>query len=140
MADDDEDDRLMAQRAFKLSRVAMRFVEDGQELMDYLRRRGEYGTPGLAPRPGLILLDLNMPRKDGRQALEEIKSDPSLRMIPVVIMTTSRTDEDIVRAYRLGANSYITKPVTFPALAEVVKIIGLYWTEIVELPDGRGPA
>jgi CheY-like chemotaxis protein len=135
MADDDADDRLLARDAMTESRLDNPFhcVEDGQELMDYLRREGKYRTTP-APRPGIILLDLNMPRKDGRQALEEIKNDPDLRRIPVVILTTSKTEEDILRAYNLGANSFITKPVTFEGLVEIVRQLGKYWFSIVELP------
>src|SRR4051794_13748222 len=114
MADDDADDRLMTKEAFEESHLAndLRFVENGVELMDYLKRRGKYRDPGTSPRPGLILLDLNMPRKDGREALEEIKQDPSLRRIPVVVLTTSKEEEDVHRSYELHVNSYITKPVT----------------------------
>jgi CheY-like chemotaxis protein len=103
--------------------------------MDYLTRSGKYAIED-APRPGLILLDLNMPRKDGRQALEEIKSNPDLRRIPVVILTTSKTEEDVLRSYDLGANSFITKPVTFDGLVEIVRTLGTYWFKIVELPGG----
>lgn len=136
MADDDAEDRQMTLEAFEASRLKndLRFVEDGAELMDYLRRRGRYGDPTLSPRPGLILLDLNMPKKDGREALEEIKSDPKLKHIRVVVMTTSKAEEDIVRTYDLGASSYVTKPVTFSALVDVVRTMGRYWLEIVELP------
>ena len=135
MADDDCDDRLMAEDAMRESRLGNTFrcVEDGQELMDYLTRKGKYAVED-APRPGLILLDLNMPRKDGRQALKEIKSDPDLRRIPVVILTTSKTEEDVLRSYDLGANSFITKPVTFDRLVDIVRTLGNYWFEIVELP------
>jgi CheY-like chemotaxis protein len=141
MADDDPDDRLLVKNAFKESRLAnsMRFVEDGEELMDYLHSRGQYTDRLTSPRPGLILLDLNMPRKDGREALKEIKDDPGLREIPVVVLTTSQDEEDILRSYNLGANSYITKPVTFEGLVEVMKVLGRYWFEIVELPaDAQG--
>ncbi len=117
----------------------MRFVEDGQELMDYLRREGRFAREE-APTPGLILLDLNMPRKDGRQALQEIKSDPALRRIPVVVLTTSKAEEDILRTYDLGANSFIAKPVTFERLVEIVRTLGLYWFNIVQLPGGRSAA
>lgn len=136
MADDDADDRQMTQEAFEENRLAndLRFVEDGAELMDYLQRRGKFRDPASSPRPGLILLDLNMPKKDGREALAEIKADPKLRNIRVVVMTTSKAEEDIARTYDLSAASYITKPVTFTALAEVVKTLGKYWLEIVELP------
>jgi CheY-like chemotaxis protein len=137
MADDDSDDRMLAEDAMRESRLGnvFRCVEDGQELMDYLTRSGEYATQD-APRPGLILLDLNMPKKDGRQALREIKSHPDLRTIPVVILTTSKTDEDVLRSYDLGANSFITKPVTFDRLVEIVRALGTYWFQIVELPGG----
>ncbi|MCI0710881.1 MAG: response regulator [Chloroflexi bacterium] len=141
MADDDEDDRLLAEEAFKESRIRndLRFANDGEELMDYLHQRGEYAKPGAAPRPGLILLDLNMPRKDGREALKEIKSHDSFRHIPVVILTTSRDEADIIRSYNVGANSFIVKPVTFESLVEVIRLIGRYWFEIVELPrTGNG--
>ena len=136
MADDDPDDRMLTQKALKQSRVANNFytVEDGEELMDYLYRRGKFSDGKSAPRPGVILLDLNMPKKSGREALEEIKAHPDLRCIPVVILTTSRTEEDIFRSYDLGANSYISKPVTFEGLVEAMKNISQYWFEIVELP------
>lgn len=136
MADDDEDDRLLTQEALQESRVAndLHFVVDGEDLMDYLHRRGAYTDPARSPRPGLILLDLNMPRKDGREALEEIKSDPTLRRIPVVVMTTSDAEEDLVRSYDLGANSYIRKPVSFDGLVEVMRGLTTYWYQIVELP------
>jgi CheY-like chemotaxis protein len=137
MADDDSDDRMLAEDAMRESRLGnvFRCVEDGQELMDYLTRSGKYAKQD-APRPGLILLDLNMPKKDGRQALREIKSHPDLRTIPVVILTTSKTDEDVLRSYDLGANSFITKPVTFDRLVEIVRALGTYWFQIVELPGG----
>ncbi|WP_425617358.1 response regulator [Anatilimnocola sp. NA78] len=143
MADDDADDRQMTQEAFDESRLAndLRFVEDGAELMDYLFRRNKYSEPSSSPRPSLILLDLNMPKKDGREALREIKADPRLRNIRVVVMTTSKAEEDILRTYDLGAESYVTKPVTFTSLVDVIRTIGKYWLEIVELPagaDGEG--
>lgn len=138
MADDDEEDRMLTQKAFELNRLGndLRFVEDGEDLLDYLHQRGKYADPASAPRPGLILLDLNMPRLDGREALAAIKSDPSLRRIPVVVMTTSEADQDIARSYDLGANSYVTKPVTFDSLAQVIKALDQYWFEIVALPEG----
>ena len=137
MADDDADDRQLTKEAFAESKLVndLRFVEDGEQLLDYLHRRGKYAEEGAYPMPGLILLDLNMPRKDGREALREIKADPRLRSIRVVIMTTSKAEEDIVRTYDLSASSYITKPVTFEGLLEVVKTLGKYWLEIVELPS-----
>jgi two-component system response regulator len=136
MAEDDPDDRQMTKEAFEESHLAndLRFVEDGVELMDYLYRRGKYSDPASSPRPGLILLDLNMPRKDGREALQEIKEDPRLKTIRVVVLTTSKAEEDILRSYDLSAASYITKPVTFAALIEVIRTLGKYWLEIVELP------
>jgi CheY-like chemotaxis protein len=143
-AEDDADYRLLTRRALKASRVAndVRFVEDGEELMDYLRRRGKYAEPGAAPRPGLILLDLNLPRKDGREALQEIKEDPELRRIPVVILTTSNAEEDVLRTYNLGASSYIRKPVNMTSLVDIMTTLGHYWFEIVELApvDGDEPA
>lgn len=137
MADDDEEDRMLTQKAFELNHLGndLRFVEDGEELLDYLYHRGRYETPDSSPRPGLILLDLNMPKKDGREALEVIKKDPALRRIPVVVMTTSEADQDIARSYDLGANSYVTKPVTFDSLARVIKALDRYWFEIVVLPE-----
>jgi CheY-like chemotaxis protein len=136
LADDDVDDRTMSCEALAESRLAndVRCVEDGEELMEYLEQRGKYAGPGAAPRPGLILLDLNMPRKDGREALREIKSNPKLRHIPVVVLTTSQAEEDVYRSYDLGVNSFITKPVTFDGLISVMKALGHYWFEIVELP------
>jgi len=141
MADDDADDRQMTKEAFEESHLNndLRFVEDGVELLDYLKRRGKYINPFSAPRPGLILLDLNMPKKDGREALREIKADPRLKSIRVVVLTTSKAEENIFRTYDLSAASYITKPVTFAALIEVVRTLGKYWLEIVELPgDNQG--
>lgn len=141
MADDDDDDRMMTKEAFEESRITndLRFVVDGEELMDYLKRRGRFADPVVSPRPGLILLDLNMPRKDGREALREIKADPALKSIRVVILTTSKAEEDIYRTYDLDAASYITKPVTFEGLADVIRTLGKYWLEIVELPgEGNG--
>jgi len=136
MAEDDPDDRQMTKEAFEESHLLndLRFVFDGVELIDYLKRRGRYSDPATSPRPGLILLDLNMPKKDGREALKEIKADPTLKAIRIVVLTTSKAEEDIIRTYDLSAASYITKPVTFSALAEVVKTLGKYWLEIVELP------
>jgi CheY-like chemotaxis protein len=139
MADDDEDDRLLTRDALSESRVLNDFhcVADGIELMKYLRREGLYKDEELYPAPSLILLDLNMPRLDGRGALEQIKSDPRLRSIPVIILTTSKAEEDMLRAYDLGAASYITKPVTFDKLVELMRSLGRYWVEFVELPNRR---
>jgi CheY-like chemotaxis protein len=102
--------------------------------MNYLTRKGKYADPALSPRPGLVLLDLNMPKKDGRQALAEIKADPALRHIPIVVLTTSKAEEDILRSYDLGVNSFIVKPVTFDQLVDIMKTLTKYWFEIVELP------
>lgn len=137
MAEDDPDDRLLARQALKAERLAndLHIVEDGAELMDYLYRRGNYSDPAAAPRPGLILLDLNMPKLDGREALAQIKADPGLRRIPVVILTTSKAEEDVCSSYDNGASSYITKPVSFEGLANVIQVLGKYWFEIVELPS-----
>ena len=142
MADDDEEDCALTKDAMADARLAneMRFVHDGEELMDYLHRRGAYADGADAPRPGVILLDLNMPKKDGREALAEIKADPELRKIPVCVLTTSAAEEDIFRSYDLGANSFITKPVTFAGLVEVLQAWSRYWFEIVELPSGDGDA
>lgn len=139
MADDDMDDCLLTKRAMDAARVVneLRFVADGEELMEYLLRQGRYAASDAAPRPSLILLDLNMPRKDGREALREIKDHADLRRIPVVIMTTSKAEEDIFRSYDLGANSFITKPVTFERLVELMRTLGSYWVEFVELPNGQ---
>ena len=136
MADDDDEDRMMTKKAWDNSRLAndLRFVEDGEELMEYLGRRGEYADPVSSPRPGLILLDLNMPKMDGREALREIKSTPELRRIPIVVLTTSKAEEDIFRSYDLGANSFISKPVTFDRLVAIIQQIGTYWFELVETP------
>ncbi len=139
MADDDPDDRMLTGEALEESLLAndLHFVEDGEELMDYLHCRGKYSDPVSAPKPGVILLDLNMPKKDGREALKEIKSDPNLKRIPIVVMTTSKVEQDILRSYDLGANSYITKPVTFDGLVDVIRNLGRYWFEIVELPQSE---
>ena len=143
IADDDADDRLMAQEALEECRLAnhIDFVEDGVELMAYLRGLGRYAGRAAARRPGLIILDLNMPKMDGREALREIKADPALRRIPIVVMTTSKAEEDIYRTYDLGVSSFITKPVTFDGLVSVMRELGKYWFEMVELPDrGDFPA
>ena len=137
MAEDDPDDRLLTLEAFEencMDAHGLHFVHDGEELLDYLNRQGKFSDPATAPCPDLILLDLNMPRKDGREALEEIKDNPDLRRIPIVVLTTSRAEEDILHTYDLGVNSFITKPTTFAGLVDVVKILGKYWLETVALP------
>jgi CheY-like chemotaxis protein len=138
LADDDEEDRELARDALQDLRLAneVKFVVDGQDLLDYLRHEGPWADPSLdAPRPGIILLDLNMPKKDGREALAEIKADESLRRIPVVVLTTSRDEADVLSTYDLGVSSFITKPVTFGGLVDVMRTWTQYWFEIVELPD-----
>jgi two-component system, response regulator len=136
VADDDADDRFLIQDAFKENGIDhdLRFVEDGEQLMAYLRREGEYSHLASSPYPSLVLLDLNMPKKDGREALAEIKNDPNLYRIPVVILTTSNAEEDILRSYGLGASSFITKPVVFNDLLILTKTLTQYWIDLVELP------
>lgn len=138
MADDDPDDRILTKDALEENRLAndLHFVEDGEELIDYLHQRGKFNQEN-APRPGLILLDLNMPRKDGREALAEIKADPNFKHIPIIVLTTSKAEEDIFKTYDLGVSSFITKPVSFEDLVYVTKAIGNYWFGIVELPKGK---
>lgn len=136
IADDDAEDRMLIRDALKESRLVnnLMFVHDGEQLLDYLCHRGDYADKEKYHRPGLILLDLNMPRKDGREALVEIKSDPVLRTIPVVVLTTSKAEEDILRTYDLGVSSFITKPVSFNSLVNIMQTLKKYWFEIVELP------
>ncbi len=136
IADDDADDCEMIRDALKESRLLneLYFVKDGEELMDFLTHKGKYEDKSKFPQPGLILLDLNMPKKDGREALREIKSDPKLRQIPVVVLTTSEAEEDVYKSYNLGVNSFVTKPVSFDVLVQVMQGLGKYWFEIVELP------
>ncbi len=128
---------MLAADALQEGRLAndIRFVEDGEELIEYLQRAGRYTEAELAPRPGMILLDLNMPRMDGREALKVIKSDPELRRIPVIVLTTSKAEEDIYRSYDLGVNSFIIKPVTFDGLVNIMRVLEAYWFEIVEIPS-----
>ncbi|MBE9049447.1 response regulator [Nostocales cyanobacterium LEGE 11386] len=136
MADDDEDDRMLVREALAESQlpIDLYIVSNGEELLDYLYNRGQYTDKTIAPRPRLILLDLNMPKKDGLEVLRDIKTDPSLRHIPVIVLTTSGAEEDVYHTYDLGANSFIIKPVTFASLVEVMQSVGKYWFEIVELP------
>lgn len=137
LADDDEEDREMALKALQRADVADEIftVSDGEELLDFLNHRGAYGPPAVSPTPGLILLDLNMPKKDGREALAEIKADPALRRIPVVVMTTSHAERDILHTYNLGSNSYISKPVSMDELVDVMTALGHYWFQVVRLPS-----
>jgi CheY-like chemotaxis protein len=134
IAEDDPDDQMLTQEALADNRLVndVRFVNDGEELLDYLYGRGRYSSP--PPRPDLILLDLNMPKRDGRQALSLIKADDELRLIPIVVLTTSRAEEDVLRTYQLGVNSFIVKPVTFESLVQVTRVLTEYWFSIVRLP------
>jgi len=138
IADDDPDDRLMTSEALRqsLTPSEISFVEDGEELLDYLHRRGKYDS-NQAPCPDLILLDLNMPKKSGIEALKEIKTDMNLKHIPIVVLTTSKGEEDIYRTYDLGVNSFVTKPVSYSSLVNTMKIMGKYWFEVVRLPSER---
>jgi len=144
VAEDDADDRLLLKDAFDENRLSndLRFVENGEELLAYLRREGSFADPDEAPYPGLILLDLNMPKMDGREALRMIKTDPQHQRIPIVVLTTSKAEEDVLRTYDLGVSSFITKPVTFEGLLKVVQVLNQYWIEIVQLPmmDAQRPA
>lgn len=136
LADDDADDREMTIDACRECRFAneIEVVEDGEELLEYLRGQGRYSARTGQANPRLILLDLRMPRMDGFEVLTALKADPKLRTIPVVVLTTSEAEEDIVRSYELGVNSFVTKPVTFAGLVQAVKTLGTYWFELVELP------
>jgi CheY-like chemotaxis protein len=138
LADDDEEDLMLTAEALRLSKVVneLKTVSDGEDLMDYLYHRGKHAPPVSSPRPGLVLLDLNMPKKDGKEALRAMKADPALRSIPVVILTTSQSAEDVERTLSLGASSFIVKPVTFDRLARAVRVATEYWFEIVQLPTG----
>ena len=140
MADDDEEDCMLTQDALREGRLMnpLYFVHDGQELINFLRHSGKYAAAE-SPRPGIVLLDLNMPRKDGREALREIKLDPSLRRIPVIILTTSKNEVDVYKSYDLGANAYIVKPVTFDALVNVMRNMGAFWFQIVEYASDSSP-
>ncbi len=137
IAEDDPDDQLLEREALEENRLIneVYFVNDGEELLDYLYHRGQFSDPVTAPRPDLILLDLNMPKIDGRQALAVIKEDSELRRIPVVVLTTSKAEEDILRSYNLGVNSFIVKPVTFESLVQLIRVLTQYWFSIVRLPD-----
>jgi len=139
MAEDDPEDQMLVKDAFEEAHLfnKLDIVDNGEELMDYLYCRGKFSK---VSAPDLILLDLNMPKKDGREAIKEIKTDPNLRQIPIIVLTTSRADEDILRSYELGVSSYIAKPVTFAKMVEMIKILGRYWFEIVELPAQKGRA
>jgi CheY-like chemotaxis protein len=133
MAEDDKEDQMLVRRAFEQAHLMneLVIVEDGEELLDYLFQRGRYAEAEL---PDVILLDLNMPRKDGREALQEIKADARLRHVPIIVLTSSSADEDVLRSYDLGVSSYIEKPVTFERMVQVVSVLGEYWFQIVKLP------
>ena len=135
-ADDDEDDQILVGEALKETPAAnsIQYVQDGEELLDFLNNKGFYADEEKYPKPGLIFLDLNMPRKDGREALAEIKADPNLRSIPIIVLTTSKGEEDIQTAYDLGVNSFITKPVSYDSLVKIVKVVTKYWFKTVKLP------
>ncbi len=137
IADDDADDRMLIEDAFVESRLKNErdYVEDGEELLQYLRAEGKWSHRDATSLPGIILLDLNMPRMDGRTALMHLKDDPVLKRIPVVVLTTSKAEEDILRTYDLGVNSFISKPVTFDGLLNVVTALNHYWIEVVQLPS-----
>ena len=139
MAEDDSDDRLLVQEAINESNWMgdVHFVGDGEELLNYLDRTGTFSPPAAAPRPGLILLDLNMPKMDGREVIAKIRENPQYRKIPVVVLTTSKADTDIEEIYALGANSFITKPAQFESLVNVMKLLSDYWFKTVVLPSGR---
>ncbi|WP_300542207.1 response regulator [Maricaulis sp.] len=141
MVDDDPDDRLLFKEACEEVRLRnpLEFLENGEQLVDYLKRRGSYSDLEGAPYPGIILLDLNMPLKDGREALEEIKNDNELRHIPIIVLTTSKDEDDILSSYGLGASSYIVKPISLDRLMRVVNSIGEYWVQIVEVPQRDNP-
>ncbi len=139
LADDDDDDALLTEKALKEYHIINEFhrVKDGEELLDYLLHRGDYKELSTSPKPALIMLDLNMPKMDGREALDVIKKNPDLRSIPITILTTSEACEDIVRSYDLGVNSFITKPVELKKFIEVVQRIEDYWFQVVQLPDSK---
>ncbi|MBF0120353.1 MAG: response regulator [Desulfobacterales bacterium] len=136
LAEDDEDDYLLIEKSLKKAKILnkIKWVKDGVELMDYLKHRGEYKDVFKSPKPHLILLDLNMPRKDGRESLKDIKSDPALKNIPVIVLTTSKSEEDIFSSYNLGVNSFIRKPTKFDDFVKAIQLISQYWFELVELP------
>lgn len=136
LAEDDADDRMLVTRVLEKELMVrdVRAVWNGEELMDYLKQRGKYSDLESAPRPALILLDLNMPRKDGREALQEIKEDAELRRIPVVVLTTSNSDVDVMQSYDAGVNAYITKPARFADMVDAFRVLHKFWFEVVRLP------
>jgi CheY-like chemotaxis protein len=136
LVEDNPDHVLIIKRALELNNVLneVRVVEDGQEALDYLYRRGRYADPEAAPRPGLILLDIKLPKVDGFEVLKQIKSDPMLKMIPIIMLTSSEQEADVVRSYLNGANSYIVKPIRFTEFVEKVREVKLYWIMVNTLP------
>ena len=136
LVEDDPDDQELTKRAFRNSKLRnhLHIVSDGEAALNYLYRRGEYSEPRTSPRPDLILLDLNMPKVDGRTVLNQIKIDPELRQIPVVILTTSSSEEDVIRSYELGVNSYVPKPVHMDGFIKAIQQLEHYWFELVILP------
>jgi CheY-like chemotaxis protein len=136
LAEDDRGDQELTRRALEQGKIRneLRVVEDGEEALAYLYRRGKYKDPATSPRPDLLLLDLNLPRVDGRQVLEKVRSDSRLRRMAVVVLTTSRQEEDVLRSYELGCNSFITKPVGMDQFIQVIQALEEYWFQIVVLP------
>ncbi|GAB3451284.1 response regulator [Actinophytocola sediminis] len=134
LVEDDDGDVLMTREAFEHHKIRnnLHVVNDGEQALQFLHREGDYAD---APRPGLILLDLNLPRRDGREVLAELKNDPELRLIPVVVLTTSEAEEDIVRSYALHANAYVSKPVDFERFIEVIRQIDDFFVTVVKLPN-----
>ena len=135
MAEDDEHDIVATKRAWKKHHIAnpLYIVNDGEECLDFLHRRGEYSEPGTAPRPGIVMLDIKMPKMDGLAVLKQIREDDEMRHLPVIILTTSKAEEDRISGYDLGVNAYIVKPVGFDSFSEAVNTISLFW-QLVELP------
>ncbi len=140
VVEDDPEDRQLVEKAIEVNQWAneLYFVEDGEEALDYLYYRGKYSDPASAPRPGLLLLDLNLPKKNGREVLQEIKADPTMRALPVIVFSTSQAIEDIQACYDVGANSYISKPNTFVGLVKTMEALRQYWFGVVELPPSMG--
>lgn len=138
MAEDDEHDIIATKRAWKAGQMAnpLHIVNNGEECLDYLERRGDYTDPASSPRPGILLLDINMPRMDGLETLQRIRANDQLRSLPVVMLTTSKAEEDRMRSYELGANAYIVKPIGFDNFAEAIRTINLFW-KLVALPGDR---
>jgi CheY-like chemotaxis protein len=136
LAEDDDDDYKLTRAALQEAHILndLHRVKDGEELMDYLYHRNSFRDAKTSPVPGLILLDLNMPKKDGRECARDIKNDAALKVIPIVVLTTSKSEEDVLRSYEFGVNSFIKKPVTFEGLVEAIRVLGRYWFEIVEIP------